>query len=263
MSFYRFVSDDLGIYEAVDRDCPRTDGRRQIMPDDSWLNKVGEQFPGAASFWTEAGLKKYLESGIQEWHRSVLKQSPVILIADKIEAPLYQDAYQVITSFIPDVRRIPWPTFATARAKGAILEKVVAYVLRKKGSTLEVLCFRHDSEKSDSGIQVPAGTVDYNEGLEAAIKREVAEEAGLKNLKVLKNLDHYIMYKPSSDEFHNRHVFLLAAPPGVRDQWIHKVFGGGEDAGLSFHFFWLPVAEARLRLSASLGCSLDKIESRK
>lgn len=69
---YRFVCDDIGIYEAVDKNCSRDDKRRDGKPDGSWLPKVGEKYPGAISFWTEKGLKKYHRSGLRDWHYSVV-----------------------------------------------------------------------------------------------------------------------------------------------------------------------------------------------
>ena len=62
MQYYRFTCSGKGIYEVVDRDCPRTDPRRFDKPDGSWLPKVGPNFPGAISFWTEKGLEKYKQS---------------------------------------------------------------------------------------------------------------------------------------------------------------------------------------------------------
>lgn len=96
MKFYRFVVGDIGIYEAVERDCPRDDKRREGKPDGSWLPRVGKSYPGAISFWKERGLKKYLESGLQQWHRSVVSGEVSVLVAEALSDIVYEDEYQVI-----------------------------------------------------------------------------------------------------------------------------------------------------------------------
>ena len=96
--FYRFVVGSMGIYEAVDKDCPKHpyDTRRDAKPDGSWVPKKGPNFPGAISFWTKKGLKKYIESGLCAWHVSVVKGGVHV---EKITRPgsvLYEDEYQII-----------------------------------------------------------------------------------------------------------------------------------------------------------------------
>jgi hypothetical protein len=95
-NFYRIVSNSLGIYEAVGRDCPSEDPRQQDKPDGAWLPKVGRNFPGAISFWTEQGLHLYSHSGLMHWHASVVRAAPIMLIALIDGAVLYSDPYQVI-----------------------------------------------------------------------------------------------------------------------------------------------------------------------
>lgn len=96
IEYYRVVSGTIGIYEAVDRDCPYDDPRRAAKPDGSWLPKIGSQFGGAISLWTKAGLNKYVSSGLLQWHATVVRRSPTVLRAT-VEGPvLYADLYQVI-----------------------------------------------------------------------------------------------------------------------------------------------------------------------
>lgn len=96
--FYRFCSSGVGIYEAVERDCPRTDARRSGKPDGGWLPKIGQKFPGAISFWTALGKSKYEHSGLRDWHESVCKAPIDILISTQPDKVLYEDDYQVICS---------------------------------------------------------------------------------------------------------------------------------------------------------------------
>lgn len=99
MSWYRVTVNSIGIYEAVDRDCPRDDIRRKNKPDGSWLPKVGSNYPGAISYWTEFGWKAYNESGLFTWHKSVVTEEVwVEKLENKPENILYEDEYQIIVS---------------------------------------------------------------------------------------------------------------------------------------------------------------------
>ena len=102
MAFYRFVSETYGIYEAVQKACSSSDPRRKSKPDGSWLQKVGEKYPGALSFWTEEGVCKYITSGLYHWHASILDQNVVIYrVSEKPGAILYEDPYQIILPYEP------------------------------------------------------------------------------------------------------------------------------------------------------------------
>ena len=96
MTVYRFQCDELGTYAAVERDCPQGDPRRNDKPDGSWVPKVGERFPGCISFWKKDGLKKYQESGLRDWHSSVISGETRLLIAKEPTHPVYQDEFQVV-----------------------------------------------------------------------------------------------------------------------------------------------------------------------
>lgn len=97
MSWYRVTVNGVGIYEAVDRDCPRDDIRRQNKPDGGWLPKVGARYPGAISYWTEFGWKTYNGSGLFAWHTSVVMgEVSVEILDEKPQQVLYEDEYQMI-----------------------------------------------------------------------------------------------------------------------------------------------------------------------
>ena len=97
MSYYRFEVDGVGIYAKVEIDCPRDDRRRVHKPDGSWLNKVGMDYPGGASYWTEVGLERYVSSGLLWWHASVVVgRVEMFVLAELPEELLYSDDHQVI-----------------------------------------------------------------------------------------------------------------------------------------------------------------------
>ena len=56
-----------------------------------------------------------------------------------------------------------------------VIEKVTAFVTRKRDGLREMLVFKHPN----AGIQIPAGTVECGENPETAVMREVREETGL------------------------------------------------------------------------------------
>ncbi|MFX0016187.1 MAG: NUDIX domain-containing protein [Promethearchaeota archaeon] len=60
------------------------------------------------------------------------------------------------------------------------VEKVTAFITRKKNHNQELLLILHPN----AGIQIPAGTVDEDETVEKALKREIIEETGLKRIKI-------------------------------------------------------------------------------
>ena len=88
----------LGIYDAVERDCPRGDPRRFNKPDGSWLAKAGPKYPGAVSYWSEHGLRRYITSGLCAWHARVVDAPVEVTVIEKPERTLYEDEYQVIIS---------------------------------------------------------------------------------------------------------------------------------------------------------------------
>jgi len=71
-----------------------------------------------------------------------------------------------------------------------MIEKVVAFIIRKKENHLQLLIFKHPT----NGYQLPAGTVEENEQLEAALKREIAEETGLTKIKIVQKLGEKTIY---------------------------------------------------------------------
>ena len=91
IKYYRLISKKRGIYEAEDKDCPKGNVKRETKPDGSWLKKVGTQFPGAISFWTKKGCKKYSSSGLLQWHCSVVKKPLEVIIIKKPKEILYKD----------------------------------------------------------------------------------------------------------------------------------------------------------------------------
>jgi 8-oxo-dGTP diphosphatase len=115
--------------------------------------------------------------------------------------------------------------------------RVVAYITREREGSRELLVFEH-RDHPDEGLQVPAGRLEPGEELEAGLLRELEEESGLTNVRILGELPGFEDHYPSRYENHGFHVVLDEEAP---DQWEHVVIGEGDDAGLVFRYRWIPI----------------------
>lgn len=113
--------------------------------------------------------------------------------------------------------------------------KVLAYITRESRSGLKLLVFDH-RDHADAGAQVPAGTVEDGEAVEAALWREVWEESGLQaaQLRLVRKLAEQADEKGRN----TRHVFHLATVIDLPETWTHHVRGTGGDKGLAFVYRW-------------------------
>ena len=126
--------------------------------------------------------------------------------------------------------------------RGAFLEailrqRVVAYVTRERGGPTELLTIEHKN-MPEEGVQVPAGRVDHGEDLVRAVHREVAEETGLDDVRVVRKLPGF---EAEYESPHESHAFHLVAEAETPDTWEHEVRGEGADAGLVYVCRWLPL----------------------
>jgi len=118
-------------------------------------------------------------------------------------------------------------------------QKVCAYILHEGDTELELLVFEHlDGE---AGVQIPAGTVEGNEKPEAAVHRELSEESGvvIPTFTLLKTVPPPWEGDPDVEA----HFFGGWAPVNIHKEWIHEVTGTGEDKGMRFHYYWLPLSQ--------------------
>ncbi|KFN04088.1 NUDIX domain-containing protein [Bacillus clarus] len=121
-------------------------------------------------------------------------------------------------------------------------KKVYAYITREKEGVMQLLVFKH-RDIQEAGVQVPGGTVDEGETLEAAILREVQEESGLRHLCIESFLADYIIHVKEKQEYQKRHFFHVSLLTDVKDTWEHIVSAGEEDQGLTFSYQWIDIAK--------------------
>lgn len=117
-------------------------------------------------------------------------------------------------------------------------DRVGAFIIRPtKLNGYELLVFRQ-AHTAQAAIEIPGGGVEPWETLEAALHREILEESGLQNLRIIRKLGTLQRCWLDTHNVACRHYFLLEAPPTTPDAWEHTVQGNGSDAGWRFLYFW-------------------------
>jgi len=89
-----------------------------------------------------------------------------------------------------------------------MIEKVTAFIVRKKDNKSQLLVFKHPS----AGTQLPAGTVEEKESIETALLREVKEETGLTHLEVIKKLGETSQFIDQSEAVLNQTLRCFSWP---------------------------------------------------
>lgn len=133
--------------------------------------------------------------------------------------------------------------------------KVGAFVLRVNGPGVrELLLFTHP-DCPEAPIQIPGGSIEPGEDVEAPLWREIHEETGLSNLTLVRKVG--VSQFPSmfaERQVMERHCYL-SAPADVPERWIHQVGGSGVDGGMRFAFEWRRITRD-FSLSGDLGVFL-------
>jgi len=118
-------------------------------------------------------------------------------------------------------------------------DRVLAYVTREREGRRELLVFDH-RDHPEAGTQVPAGRLEPDEDLEAGLLRELEEEAGLAEARIVRKFAMFGPRELPHGRAYTNHAYELEAP-GARDEWEHTVVGDGDDAGLVFRYRWVPL----------------------
>jgi len=125
-----------------------------------------------------------------------------------------------------------------------IIHKACPCVLRRSNTGIDLLVFEHP----EAGVQIPKGSVEPGESLEAAALRELYEESGIKSARLVTKAGQFerkVGGGPKEDgplENHPWHVFVLTPKENLPDSWEHKAEGSVAERGLKFNYFWHPLA---------------------
>ncbi len=142
--------------------------------------------------------------------------------------------------------------------KGGVLVepvwKVYGYITRFYKEKPQVLVFQHSVP--EAGIQIPKGTVNPGEDPLHAVVREMVEETGLTSVYVEKLLA--VDTGMNTDSKQQKRYFYQLNTTELKDNWAHHPIGGGEERGLTFHFFWIS-SEEEVRLIQGHGDYLHLI----
>jgi 8-oxo-dGTP pyrophosphatase MutT (NUDIX family) len=117
-------------------------------------------------------------------------------------------------------------------------DRVLAYVTRERNGRRELLVF--DQDDREAGTQVPAGRLEQDEELVPGLLRELEEEAGLRDVQVVRKLGTWAPGSLPHGSAYTNHAYELAAPDAP-EAWAHTVAGDGDDAGYVFVYRWEPL----------------------
>lgn len=136
-----------------------------------------------------------------------------------------------------------------------VVDKAVAYVVHR--GRLAVFVHADDADPlTESGLQVPAGSMAPGESPADAALREAYEESGLEGLRVVDELgtEDYDM-RPYADAVHRRHFVQLAVDVAPPETWSHVEEHSDDGVRREFRFFWLDLPRAHA-LAAGQGALL-------
>jgi ADP-ribose pyrophosphatase YjhB (NUDIX family) len=85
-------------------------------------------------------------------------------------------------------------------------------------------------------FRLVGGNVDAGETEEEALFREIQEESGLKQFKLVKKIGTQYYYKDFIDANVERHDYLLIPETRLPEKWSFTGEGEGEDCGTIFNY---------------------------
>ena len=85
-------------------------------------------------------------------------------------------------------------------------DRVLAYVTRERDGRKELLVFDH-RDQPGAGTQVPAGRLEPDEDVETGLLRELDEEAGLANARVLRKFGTFAPHELPHGRRYTNHAF--------------------------------------------------------
>lgn len=110
--------------------------------------------------------------------------------------------------------------------------KVYGYFIRRHAQLLVFAA-------PDGSLRFPGGTVDDGEDLLDGLKRELLEETGICDFKILRKMGVHGYYKPDVRKYVERHDYLLQAANPLPDSFSFTVKSHDKDDGMIFDYRWI------------------------
>lgn len=133
-----------------------------------------------------------------------------------------------------------------------MIQKVFAFLVRNQGPGNHELLVLEDQR---GNLSVPKGTVETGEPLPDAALRELAEESGIGDARIVALLgQHWVrihggpdMRGPLEDQHHTGFLIAGIHPEDFRETWGHRVNAPGVENGQIFRYRWIrPTTELPL-----------------
>ncbi len=134
------------------------------------------------------------------------------------------------------------------------VKKVVAYITRED----ELLVFTH-RDFPEAGVQVPAGTVEEGETLDAAVLREVHEETGLPPAAVRTTAYLGRQLWQAGNYCHERHFYHILLTAAAPDTWLHYELYASTGEPFAFCFSWIKLNDPCLCLAGEQDALIGKL----
>ena len=96
------------------------------------------------------------------------------------------------------------------------------------------------------GLRFPGGNLDGDEMPEEGLFREIEEEVGWQQPRILRKLGVHRYYKPFVRATVERHDYLMSPPVETPEMWEHVVTGNGGDSGDVYTYRWIGADEIDL-----------------
>ncbi len=117
--------------------------------------------------------------------------------------------------------------------------KAVAFAIRNRPNQQPELLVMRFHDMPDMPFRFPGGSVEPGEIPETGMARELLEEAGIKDFRLVRKLGIQHYFKSRFRVHVERHDYLIQVPENTRDHFEHRVRGDGADAGDTFVYSWI------------------------
>lgn len=113
--------------------------------------------------------------------------------------------------------------------------KVYGWFIRYRQGEAQLLVFT----APDGSFRFPDGTVKANEELLDGLRRELREEMGISDFKVIRKLGSHAYYKPDVRKNVLRNDYSLSETTPLLDEFSYTVQSHDKDDGMVFDYHWI------------------------